>query len=204
MEAPITAAAATEFAVNLGWALAIAVVALWVSGFAQRRIVALGLKYEELDATLFSFLASLARYTILALAAVFILGRFGIQTTSLVALIGAAGLAVGLALQGTLSHLAAGVMLVAFRPFRLGDFIEAGGFSGTVKAITLFNTELATADNVKIIVPNGNLWSAPITNYSVYPTRRAEMVFGVSYDSDLRRAEEEIRAAIAADTRVAA
>jgi len=132
---------------------------------------------------------------------IFVLGRFGIQTTSLAALIGAAGLAVGLALQGTLSNVAAGVMLVAFRPFKVGDFIEAAGTSGTVRAVTLFTTELTSADNVLIIVPNGDIWSSAITNYSYFETRRCDLVFGVSYDTDLRKAEQAILKCIRADDR---
>ena len=185
-----------DLLINVGYAAAILVVAFWLSGLVKSRIVALGLKYEDLDDTLFSFLASLARYAVLAFAVIFVLGRFGIQTTSLVALIGAAGLAIGLALQGTLSNLAAGVMLVAFRPFKLGDFINAAGHTGTVKQITLFTTELATLDNVQIIVPNGDIWSSAITNYSIYETRRCDMVFGVSYDSDLKKAEKIIASII--------
>lgn len=182
-------------------ALCIAIVAIWFASWVKARIVALGLKYEELDDTLFIFLGSVARYAILAIAAVFILGRFGVQTTSLAALLGAAGLAIGLALQGTLSHLAAGVMLIGFRPIKLGDFVEVGGHTGTVKAISLFNTELATLDNIQIIIPNGNVWSSSILNYSTYPTRRADMVFGVSYSSDLAKAESIIRDVIANDER---
>jgi len=197
-----TASLVIDYSVNVGTALLIAIAALWVSGVVRGRIVAVGLKYKHLDETLFSFLGSLARYTVLVIAGIFILGRFGIQTTSLVALIGAAGLAIGLALQGTLSHLAAGVMLILFRPIKLGDFVNAGGHSGTVKAITLFTTELATLDNVQIIVPNGNIWSSPITNFSVYPTRRAELIFGVAYGADLAVAEAAIREVIGADGRI--
>jgi len=202
--AQITAYAtiALDYSVNVATALVIAIAALWLSGAVRRRIVAVGLKYDHLDDTLFSFLGSLARYGVLTIAGIFILGRFGIQTTSLVALLGAAGLAIGLALQGTLSHLAAGVMLILFRPFKLGDVVEAGGHSGTVKAITLFTTEIATPDNVQIIVPNGTIWSASITNYSVYDTRRIELILGVSYGADLSVAEETIRGVIAAEPRV--
>ena len=202
MDLSILADQALDFVINLGTALAIAVLALWLSGFLKRRIVRIGLKHEELDDTLFTFLGSLTRYTILAIATVFILGRFGVQTASLVALIGAAALAIGLALQGTLSNLAAGVMLIAFRPIKLGDFIEAGGHMGTVKDISLFNTELATLDNVQVIVPNNMIWNAAITNYSVYTTRRIQLIFGVSYGSDLQKVEEVVFATLASDDRV--
>jgi len=189
---------------NLVYALAILVAALWIGGTVKRRIEALPKRNRRIDPTLTGFLGSFARYAVLAVAVVFILGRFGIQTTSLVALIGAAGLAIGLALQGTLSNLAAGVMLIGFRPFKVGDFIAAGGHSGTVAAITLFTTELTTPDNVQIIVPNSDIWSSPITNYSHHATRRCDLVFGVSYDSDLKRAEAVLRRCIDADRRVMA
>ena len=113
------------------------------------------------------------------------LNTFGIQTTSLVAVIGAAGLAVGLALQGTLSNVAAGVMLIFFRPIKIGDFVEINGESGTVKAINLNFTELASIGNVQIIIPNSEVWGNTITNYSAYDTRQAEWTFGVGYAADL-------------------
>lgn len=190
-----------QIGLNVLIAAAILVAALWVSGFVRRQIVKLGLKYEELDDTLFLFLASLARYAILTIAVVFVLSRFGIQTTSLVALLGAAGLAIGLALQGTLSNLAAGVMLLGFRPFKIGDFVDVGGFTGTVKAITLFTTEIATSDNIQIILPNGDVWSSAIRNYSHYDRRRCDIIIGVSYDTDLKKAETALRKVIKADKR---
>ena len=201
MDIDALTASATTLAIDVGTALIITVFAFWISGFAKRRIIALGVMREELDDTLFSFLGSMVRWTILALSIIFILGTFGIQTTSLAALVGAAGLAIGLALQGTLSHLAAGVMLIAFRPIKLGDFITAGGQSGTVKAITIYSTELATLDNVQIIIPNANVWSSSIMNYSIYTTRRAAFIFGVSYSSDLKKAEDIIRGILVADER---
>jgi small conductance mechanosensitive channel len=124
-----------------------------------------------------------------------------VQTTSLVAAIGAAGIAIGLALQGTLSNLAAGIMIIIFRPVRVGDFVELAGQMGTVKAITLNMTELASLGNVQILVPNSEVWGNQITNYSVYPTRRAEWTFGVSYDSDLAEAQRIIRETLIADGR---
>lgn len=190
------------WAVNLVTAILIAIFAIWLAGFSRRRVIAVANRYPKLDNTLFSFLGSLVRYAVLAIAGIFILNRFGIQTASLIALLGAAGLAIGLALQGTLSHLAAGVMLILFRPIKVGDYVTAGGQSGTVKDITLFTTELATLDNVQIIVPNGTIWSASITNYSVYTTRRIELIFGVSYGTDLAKAEAAIRGVIEGDDRI--
>lgn len=177
----------TDILVNVFIAAAILVAAFWLSSFVGSQLRALGKQYEELDETLFGFLASIARYTILIFAVIFVLARFGVQTTSLVALVGAAGLAIGLALQGTLSNLAAGVMLLGFRPFKIGDYITAAGQSGTVKIIGLFTVELVTPDNIQIIVPNGDIWASSIKNFSIYDTRRAEWVLGVSYDSDLKK-----------------
>jgi small conductance mechanosensitive channel len=194
--------AAIALAINVLYALLIIVVALIVAGWIRRRIVAFADKHPRADSTLFGFLGSLAKYAVLTFAAIFVLNRFGIQTTSLVALIGAAGLAIGLALQGTLSNLAAGVMLILFRPFRAGDFVDAAGTSGTVKEISLFFTEMATPNNVQVIVPNGDIWSSAITNYSVNPTRRVDLTLGVSYDSDLKKVDRVLNEVIAADRRI--
>lgn len=190
-----------ELGINVAIAIAILVGAFWLSGIAKRQINRLGLKYEELDDTLFAFLASLTKYAILVIALTFILSRFGIQTTSLVALLGAAGLAIGLALQGTLSNLAAGVMLLGFRPFKINDFVEVGGHSGSVKAITLFTTEIATSDNIQITVPNGDIWASSIKNYSFYDRRRCDLVIGVSYDTDLKKAETALRKVVESEDR---
>jgi small conductance mechanosensitive channel len=127
---------------------------------------------------------------------------FGIQATSLVAVLGAASLAIGLALQGTLSNLAAGFMLILFRPFKVGQYIDAGGTAGTVKEINLFVTELATPDNVQIIVPNAKIWGSIITNYSFHPTRRVDLTFGIDYGDDADKAMEVIRTVATADERV--
>ena len=135
------------------------------------------------------------------MAFIFILNRFGIQTTSLVAVVGAAGLAIGLAMQGALSSIAAGVMLVIFRPFKIGDFVDVAGLMGTVKDISIVATELATVDNLQIIVPNAQVWGSPITNYSTYDTRRAEWLFGVGYGADLAKAEQIIRDTVLSDPR---
>ena len=188
--------------INVVYAGAILIAAVWISAFVRKYIISFSREYEDIDETLFSFLGSIARYAIIGLAGVFVLARFGIQTASLVAVIGAAGLAIGLALQGTLANLAAGVMLVIFRPFKIGDFVELGGFSGTVKGVNLFTTELATADNVQIILPNGQVFGAAIKNYSFHETRRVDLVFGVSYSSDLKSAEAILQKLIDADDRI--
>ncbi|MGD1869132.1 MAG: mechanosensitive ion channel family protein [Neomegalonema sp.] len=198
MDASILAA----YAVNVAVAAAILIVGYVFAGWAGSAVKSMGERNERVDNTLASFFGSIIRYAIRAMVAIAVLERFGVETTSLVALIGAAGLAIGLALQGTLSNLAAGVMLIMFRPFKVGDYVDAGGHSGTVKGIALFTTELATVDNVQIIMPNGAIWGSPIVNYSAHDDRRVDLVFGVSYDSDLKVAEQALNDVIAADQRV--
>ncbi|WP_417678423.1 mechanosensitive ion channel family protein [Pseudodonghicola sp.] len=177
----------------VGW-----IISGWVSGMARRRIN----KTPQIDPTLGNFVASTIKWIILAIVLVAIMGIFGIEATSLVAILGAASLAVGLALQGTLSDLAAGVMLVIFRPYKLGQFVNIGGTSGTVKDLTLFTTELATGDNVQIIIPNGKAWGTVITNFSANPTRRVDLTFGIDYGDDINRAMEIILETARADGRV--
>lgn len=189
---------------NVVFAILIIVVAFIVAGFIKKMIIRVANSNEKLDDTLFEFLGSLARYVVLAFAGIMVLERFGITTTSLVALIGAAGLAVGLALQGTLSNLAAGVMLLLFRPFRVGDFIDGAGVFGKVESITLFTTDLITFDNQHIIVPNSELWGTKITNHSHHPVRGVDMTFGVAYGSDLEKAKATILQAVTANEHVLA
>lgn len=177
------------------------IVGFIVAGWVKRRIIRFAGRSRHFDKTMGSFLANLARYGILALTIIFVLQNFGFQTTSLVALLGAAGLAIGLALQGVLGGIASGVMLVIFRPIRVGDFVEVNGHAGTVKDISLFTTELATVDNVQVIVPNTNVWANTIKNYSVYDTRRAEWIFGVSYGTNLAQAEQIVKDVIYNDPR---
>lgn len=184
----------------------IAVVAIlligWiVSAWVQKRIRALGRKHAHLDNMLFDFLSAIARYVVLGFAFLFVLNTFGVQTTSIVAVIGAAGLAIGLALQGTLSNIAAGVMLILFRPFKLEDFVDVGGTLGTVKSLTLNFTELADVSNAQVIIPNAQVWGNVITNYSANDTRRAEWTFGVGYGVNLAEAERIIRDTIMSDPR---
>ncbi|AFO92579.1 mechanosensitive ion channel family protein [Phaeobacter inhibens] len=173
------------------------IVASWV----KRRIVQIGDSHASLDVTLFHFLGNLARYVILAFAVLFVLNTFGVQTTSIIAAIGAAGLAIGLAMQGALSNVAAGIMLILFRPFKLGDFIEVNDEMGTVKEITLNNTVIASLSNLKVIIPNSEVWGNTITNYSEFDTRRAEWNFGVGYGANLATAEQVIRDTIMSDSR---
>ena len=162
------------------------------------------LERREVDAALVPFLSGIVYYLALAVVIIAVLGLFGVETTSLVAVLGAAGLAVGLALQGTLSNFAAGVMLLVFRPFRPGDFVETAGTAGVVKEIGIFTTTLATPDNVKIIVPNSAAFSGNISNYSAYETRRVDLVIGISYDDPIGTAIETVERVLEADPRVRA
>jgi small conductance mechanosensitive channel len=192
----------TQGGVNVLLALAILVVGYMVAGGVKKAVLRAVERNPRIDRTLANFFASMVRYAILVVVFIAVLSRFGVETTSLVAAIGAAAFAVGLALQGTLGNVAAGVMLVFFRPYSLGDFVEVGGVSGTVADINLFTTELNTPDNKTIIVPNGQAWGNVITNYSIKPTRRVDITFGISYNDDINKAMEVIRAHYDADERV--
>jgi len=179
----------------IGW-----MAAGFVSGMIRRKVNA----HENIDNTLGNFAASIVKWGILLIVLVTVLGLFGVQATSLVAVLGAATLAIGLALQGTLSDLAAGFMLILFRPYKLGQVVDIGGTMGTVKDLNLFITELATPDNVQIIVPNGKAWGSVITNYSHHGTRRISLDFGIDYGDDIDKAMQIIKDVAAADARVQA
>ena len=181
-----------EYGLNIVAVIAILIVGFWVAGLASRAVERIGSANPRLDDTLFKFLGSLARYAILAFTILMVLERFGVETTSIVAIIGAAGLAVGLALQGTLSNLAAGVMLLLFRPFNVGDFIDGADVFGKVTDMNLFTTELGTFDNQHIIIPNSMLWGAKLVNHSHHEVRGVEMRFGVAYGANLKTAREAI------------
>jgi small conductance mechanosensitive channel len=182
-------------------AIAVLIVGRWVAALLRRGVTR-GLERARVDATLVPFLAGITYYLALAVVLIAVLGLFGIETTSLVAVVGAAGLAVGLAMQGTLANFSSGVMLLIFRPFSKGDFVEVAGVKGSVQQIGIFTTTLSTPDNVRIIVPNSAVSGAIISNYSANDTRRNDMVFGVSYVDDLANAEDAIRRVLAADSRV--
>ncbi|NDV02874.1 mechanosensitive ion channel family protein [Pseudoroseicyclus tamaricis] len=182
-------------------AILILVVGFLFAGWVKRRIEGIGTRNAHLDNALFGFLGDLARYAIIAFSIIIVLNTFGVQTTSIVAAIGAAGLAIGLALQGTLSNIAAGVMLIFFRPIRIGDFVVINGVMGTVKDISLNYTELADLQNVQFIIPNSEVWGNTIQNYSRYSTRRVEWSFGVGYGANLADAERVIRQTIMSDPR---
>jgi small conductance mechanosensitive channel len=151
---------------------------------------------------LVNFIRSVAHIALILFVVVAALGQLGVDTTSLIALVGAAGLAIGLALQDSLKNFAAGVLLIFFRPFKEGDFVEVAGVSGVAEQITIFNTVMRTGDNREVIVPNGAIYSDIITNYNRRPTRRIDMIVGISYDSDIRLAKQVLAEIIAADERV--
>lgn len=194
--------AALELATNVLLAILILIVGYWIAGRVGKLIERTGSTYEKLDSTLFTFLGSIARYVILAFTFIAVLNRFGVETTSIVALLGAAGLAIGLALQGAMTNLAAGVMLMIFRPYKVGDFADVAGIFGLVDGIDLFTTNLKTFDNQHIIVPNGSIWGEKIINHSHHPVRGVDMRFGVSYGSDLDKARQTIDGILAAHPHV--
>ena len=183
---------ALDWATNILVALIILIVGFWVAGKVYKGISGIANKYDKLDDTLFKFFGSVARYTILAFVGIAVLNRFGVQTASIIALLGAAGLAVGLALQGTLSNLAAGVMLLIFRPYKVGDFIDAAGKFGNVVEIDMFTTILKTFDNQQIIIPNSQIWGEQIINHSHHTIRGVDMRFGIAYDESIDDARKVI------------
>lgn len=182
-------------------ALAVLIIGLWLAGFVERRLIKLFGKSDKIDDTVSSFMASLGKYLVIIFTGIALLDQFGVETTSVIALLGAAGLAIGLALQGTLSNLAAGVMLLIFRPFKIGQFVKVGGESGVVKTISLFTTMLDTGDNVRIMIPNSSIWGSAITNFNFHDTRRLQIVFGIGYDDNIDNAMKAISDIIAADDR---
>ena len=193
--------------VSMTWGLSVvgAIVVLIVGRIVAgwfRSTVRRVLQKSNVDETLAPFLSSLVYYMIIAFVIIAVLGLFGVPTASFIAVLGAAGLAIGFALQGTLGNFAAGVMLLVFRPFRIGDYIDAGGAAGTVSEISIFTTTLNTPDNVRITIPNSAVSGQTIKNFSANDTRRNDMVFGISYGDDIGRAMQLIQEALEQDERV--
>ena len=184
-------------------ALVLLVVGWWIAGRAKRAVASLLERQDRIDAMLSSVIASLVRYSILIVVLVAVLGQLGVQTTSILAALGAAGLAIGLALQGTMSNIAAGMMLLWLRPFRVGDYIDTGGVAGTVKELGLFASELHSWDGIYQFVPNAELWNKRIVNYSRLPTRLVDLAFGVDYGDDVVKGQEVLRKMASDDQRVA-
>ena len=187
-------------------AMAVLVVGWWLAGRAERAVCRVLDSQTRIDRTLSGVLSSIVRYGILALVIIAVLGQLGIQTTSILAALGAVGLAIGLAMQGTLSNIAAGVMLLWLRPFRVGDYIDTGGggAAGTVKEVGLFATELHSWDGIYQFVPNAELWNKRIINYSRLPTRLVDLKFGVHYGDDLAKGQQALLELAAGDERTLA
>ena len=182
-------------------ALFVLIVGLFLARIV-RSTVRRALARSSVDQTLVPFFSNLVYYALVAFVVIAVLGLFGIPTTSFVALLGAAGLAVGLALQGTLSNFAAGVMLLIFRPFKAGDYVEAGGAEGTVLELGVFASKLETLDRIRIILPNAAIWSGTIKNFTASPVRRNDVAVGISYGDDIGRARSVILGVLTEDARV--
>lgn len=200
--------AAIAIAVAYGWsvlgALLILAIGWTLSGWCERTVKRLLARIDNFDDTLEPFIAHLVRYAVLALTVVAVLAQFGVQTASIIALLGAAGIAVGLALQGTLQNIAAGIMLLLLRPVRVGDYIDAEGIAGTVHTIGLFLTELETFDGVYRSVPNAQLWSRQILNYTRLPNRRIDHAVGISYGDSIDAAFAALSEVMTSDERILA
>lgn len=194
----------TTYGLKIVGAILIFIVGKMAAGWVQKSVKTWLQRSGKLDETLIGFFASFSRYVVLIITLLAVLSQFGVETTSLIAVFGAAGLAIGLALQGTLSNVAAGVMLLIFRPFQVGQFVETAGISGTVKSLTLFITELATPDNVQILVPNSQVWGAIVKNFSHHETRRVDLVMSIDYTDDIDKAIEVVKTLVKADERVSA
>lgn len=191
----------TTWGIKVVGAIVVLIIGRWAAGWA-RKIVRKMATRINLDPTLTPFLASLAYYAVVAMVLIAVLGMIGIETASLLAVLGAAGLAIALAMQGTLSNVAAGVMLLLFRPFKVGDAVDIGGTIGKVMGIRLFSTELCTPDNVEITVPNAQIYGNTIKNFTANDTRRNDIVVGISYDDDIGVAIQTIKDVLARDDRV--
>ena len=194
-----------ELMISYGIKFIVAVI-IFIVGKSLSKMVSTGISKlmvsRGIDETVSSFVGSLIYGIAFALTIIIAIGHLGFNTTSLVAIIGAAGLAVGLALQGSLSNFASGVLLIMFRPFKAGDFVEVAGVSGVVEEVQIFSTVLKTGDNKTVIIPNGGITGGTITNYSTKPTRRIDLVIGVSYDANLSQTKDVLAKVVAADERV--
>lgn len=193
----------TEWGLKVVGAIAVLIIGRMAAGMIRAGIRRAMTK-AEVDPTLIPFVASLVYYLVLAVVLIAVLSLFGVHTTSLVAILGAAGLAVGLALQGTLSNFAAGVMLLVFRPFQVGDFVEVGGIAGSVVAVRIFSTIIKTGDNIMITVPNAQVWGGTIKNYNGFETRRIDLVMGIDYGDDIQVAMDTIHRIVTGHDKVLA
>ncbi|WP_162045510.1 small-conductance mechanosensitive channel MscS [Vibrio taketomensis] len=195
----------SDLLVQYGVNIISAILILFIGNIVAKAIansVAKMLDKKKMDKAVVEFLHGIVRYTLFVIVLIAALSRIGVQTASVVAVIGAAGLAIGLALQGSLSNFAAGVLIVAFRPFKSGDYVEVSGVAGSVEAIQIFQTVLKTPDNKMVVVPNSGVIGSPITNYSRHDTRRVDLMIGVSYSSDLKLTKQVIRETLEKDPRI--
>jgi len=191
----------TVYGIKILGAIAILIIGRIVIGFITGFIKRL-MDRAKTDETLVKFVVSLARTLLYTFLFIAVLGQLGVETASFIAIIGAAGLAIGFALQGSLSNFASGVMLIIFRPFKAGDYIEAGGSAGVVESIAIFNTIMRTPDNKRIIIPNSSITGGNIVNYSAMETRRVDMVFGIGYGDDIKKAKDVLTRLINEDSRI--
>ena len=192
----------TIYGMRMIGAIVILFIGWFIAGRVGKYVERAFSRMKRIDSTLSFFFSSIARYTVLAFTVIAVLNQFGVQTASLIAVLGAAGLAIGLALKGTLSHVASGVLLLILRPFKVGDFIEVSGQMGTVKRLTLFMTELAMIDNVQILIPNSQVWDQAMKNYSANPTRRMEFILGIGYGDNMDKAIKAVHAVLKKEKRL--
>lgn len=194
-----------DLLINFGIKLAVAILIVFVGKLLSRLVsrgVAKVLGHKQVDKTVISFVESLVYGLAFTLTLIVAISHLGFNTSSLVAIVGAAGLAIGLALQGSLSNFASGVLLISFRPFKAGDFVEVSGIAGIVEEVLIFSTKLRTGDNKTVIIPNGAITGGTITNYSAKPTRRIDLVIGVSYDANLAQTRQILADVVSKDERV--
>ncbi|WP_284205855.1 small-conductance mechanosensitive channel MscS [Psychromonas marina] len=190
-----------EYGLNIAAAIATLVIGMIIAGMISKTFHRI-LTKRELDPTIVEFVSHMVKYVIVAFVVIAALGRIGVQTTSFIAILGAAGLAVGLALQGSLSNFASGVLIVILRPFKSGEYIEAAGISGSVESVQIFATTLVTPDNKFVVVPNSAILGGNIINYSRKPTRRIDLVIGVSYQADLAKTKAVLESVVKANSLV--
>jgi small conductance mechanosensitive channel len=193
---------AVEYGADIVGAIVILIVGWIVAGWARRLTRRAVDRSPHVDSTLKPLIGSIVRYAVLIFTLIAVLAQFGVQTTSIIAVLGAAGLAIGLALQGTLSNISAGMMLLFLRPLKVGEFIDAEGTAGTVDEIGLFTTQMRTFDGVYLSVPNAQLWNRSIKNYSRLPTRRIDVPIGIAYSDDIDAAMKPLQALMEGDDRV--
>jgi len=189
------------YGLNFVFAIIIFIVGKWIANLVTK-VVSKVLVKSKVDQVLVEFVSGIVKSILVLFVIIAALGQLGVDTTSLVALIGAAGLAIGLSLQSSLQNFASGVMLIMFRPFTSGNFVEVAGIAGIVEKISIFNTVIRTGDNKEMIVPNGKIYGDVIINYSAKDTRRIDMTFGIGYDDDIKKAKELLCSIIADDDRI--